>query len=265
MMKCTMVFSLTTALSNANAPVHRTGGWSESHFIDNASFTQVRTLFEALCQERALLLPTGASITGQRYQLINPIGASQSQATLFPGASGLQTDVPQMALLCRVPTIGARNISRLTLRGIPDQRVVEGEYSPSQGFNTALRRFFTQLSSFRMEGRDLAAENVPTLRIFANGVYRTQDPNAFAVNSVVRVMRAVRDVDGRTVSGTFVVQTVVDTRNGTLFDWTGGDTRGGTMRLNGIAYPQLDGANAAVSRVVVKKVGRPSAGYRGRR
>lgn len=265
MMKCTMVFSLTTALSDPNAPIHRTGGWTENHFVDNNDFSLVRLLFQGLCETRAQLLPTGASITGQRYQRVSPVGASQSTAVVYPGASGLQTDVPQMALLCRVPTVNARNVSRLTIRGIPDARVVQGEYSPSYAFNTSLRRFFTQLSQFMMEGRDLSQTAVQILFIQANGNFRTIQPHGLAVNNQVQVIRSQNETTKLYAGGKFVVTAVTDNWAGTLNGWTGGDCRGGTIRIAANAFYQLNGAAAEVSRVVVRKVGRPSVGYRGRR
>lgn len=264
MIKCTALFNLGTVPADPAAATARIGGWSESWYFDGTP-EAARTNFERLCAFRAGLMPTTAAIIGQRYQVIG--GGSATASRRFPGAAGIATDVPQMGLLCTFPGQGVANIRRLTLRGFPDGWVSGGELLPNFDFNAAFTLFALAVTSnaFRFRGRDLAA---PSARIagIAARVLTLTDPLVFIVGDYLQ-LRDVRTTTGRSVSGRYQVEATTGPTNATLR----GFPATSTVELNGFAnkytiiYPLMQPRPAiSFSRIVVKKVGRPFGGYRGR-
>lgn len=261
--KCVANFSLATNISSPLNPKRRIGGWSESLYSLQTDINFVQTLFQNWCRERAALLPIGAAITSQRYQRVSPVGASASTAVYFPGSAGTQADVPQMCLNMRAKAVGVRNVRPISFRGIPDVRVVEGEYSPSQDFEAALTVIFRRYTDFAFKGRDLDAAQAPVFTIDTNGVYFTEADNVFQVNNIVRVLKTLQST-GRVVGGRFKISVVTSPRSGTLAGWTLGDCKGGRMRVDATIYPPFLAGGIDGREITVKKVGRPTKGYRGR-
>lgn len=218
-----------------------------------------------LCTARARLLPIGSAIVGQRLQVVTPIGPSQSLSRLFPGSAFTLADVPQMALLCRVPALSANNVRRMILRGLPDARVVEGEYSPSGVFTSDLNFFFRVLGQWLFRGRDLTPQTTRLFTVSALGVFNTETPHLLAPLDIVRVSRAITAF-GQFHSQRLQVATVgPGTNGGTFTGWLGGSTSGGTVRKDAIVFPQVDPDNITIGRVITRRVGRPFVQYRGRR
>jgi hypothetical protein len=258
--KFTMLLQMNTDPVGGLASV-RVGGWSESLYQNNAGPTN-RANFLRLCQARAALLPTTASVIGQRYQQVDPVGASSTGAMRYPGdVTTLATDVPQVTLLCRAPSTETTNIRPLMLRCIPDGIVIGGEYSPNAQFRSALANYFQELGFWKFRARDLQAQSVPIIDIDALGNVNTDQPITLTVNETVQILRTT----GGTVSGgRFSIKAVTDTFNFQLRNWKGGATEGGRLRLISIIYPRIDSNNVAVSRIIVRKVGRGFFQYRGR-
>lgn len=262
--KMTMIFQLSTNVSNPNATARRQGGWSETFYRIGAFTEEQRSDFIRLCLMRAQLLPSGASITGQRYQVVDPTGASSTGSAVFPGAASLQADIPQMALLCHAPAVGARNQRRIEIRGIPDARVVEGEYSPSARFTTALQNFFTQLGLFYFKGRDLSQAQLPIWHIDDAGLVTVTEPHTYTVGNLVRLLD-VTNTSKDNVSGVYRISATTNSTQFTLMNWSGGSVNAtGKVRLEGQTYFQIQSSGITISRIVTRKVGRPSVGYRGR-
>lgn len=275
--KNTMLFGLTTRattgntaagldpvaglVSQATATPRRTGGWSESVYENRDN--PARDQFEELCKRRARLLPLGAAIIGQRYEGIVDARGSTTGGKIFVGASGLESDVPQMALLCRVPSLNSANISKLTLRGIPDVRVREGEYNPSIQFDRDLTNYFSWLSGYRFKARNLTSITIDIGGIDSGGLVTLAGNNpGFLVNNRVRVLRTMNN-DDRQLGGAFRVTGVTSTTV-QLANWANGECLGGRLRLEETIYADFDGANGSILRAVVRKVGRPFGGYVGR-
>lgn len=275
--KCTMLFQLATNLDFPSLPSRRLAGWSESWYFPGSSipsaiqFTNGIGPFgpialQGLCPARAALLPPGAAIVGQRFQVVSPTGPSQTLGQIFPGSEGEAADIPQQALLITVPSTNANNIRRSTLRGIPDARVVEGEFQNTPSFNGALNTFFNTLGNFLFRGRDLSQSTVNIVSISPLGVVTCEANIPFLVNDMVRVLRT-RTADGDLVGGRFQVASVGPGSNVfTLLAWTPPEaTTGGRVRKDAIVYVAIDSTRIAVNRCVTRRVGRPFTQYRGRR
>lgn len=272
--KVTMLFNQPSAISSPTAPVHRLGGWSESVYYDGPGgadlFTRVTGaglgFGSSLCSARARLLPVGASITGQRYQLVDPTGRTQTGGVVFPGSSGQRSDVPQMALLCSLNVVGYEKVRRLTLRGIPDANVNEGEYSPQGDFNSWVQFYFTILSAFstriNAEGRPVPLMNISALGIVSLGVQRS---GTLAIGNSVRIINT-HPTSGYPVTGVYTVNQLgpLDNQFG-VSAWGHGISLGGSVSKQSIRYALTTDVGAVVSRVVVRKVGRPFVQYVGRR
>lgn len=275
--KCTALFQLATNVDFPNNAARRIAGWSESWYYPGNSIPNAITIFAGQnlvlglsipgwCLYRAALLPGGASIIGQRYQVVNPTGPSQTVGAVFPGSEGEPADIPQQALLIYCPALGSNNVRRSTLRGIPDARVIEGEYTPSQAFSTAVTSFFAFLSNFQFRARDLSQPTFTILNITTLGVVTTEAPNTITAGQMVRVLRT-RTADGDLVGGRFQVSgtgpgNTVFTLNG----WTPAEaTTGGRVRVDAIAFPFINGGACVLGRTVTRRVGRPFTVYRGRR
>lgn len=265
--KCTMLIEARSAVSSPSVRA-RIGGWSESWYDNSSTLTDVvRARFVTLCTRRAALLPQGTQITGQRYQIVDPVGASSTGSRIYPGSAGTQADIPQMALLMRIPGQGVANHRPVYLRGLPDARVVEGEYSPSAVYTNALSLFLQALVGWNFRGRNLAAAAVPILTIDVNGVFQLETDSALGAGSMVRVLRTNLLAGGQ-FGGRFRIAAMPTARTGTLADWSAGPAVGGRLRLDSIIYPEVGPGltvDDVISRVVTKKVGRPFSEYSGRR
>jgi hypothetical protein len=275
--KCTALFQLSTNVDFPNASSRRIGGWSESWYFPGTSVTNAAFLFQGApsvaglaipgwCSYRAAILPTGAAIVGQRYQQVNPTGATQTTGQMFPGSSGLTADIPQQAVLIYCPAAGANNIRRSTLRGIPDSAIVEGEYVALAGLNNAILNWFSFLSNFQFRVRDLSQPTFTILNITAAGLVTCETPHTIAQGAMVRILRT-KTADGDLVGGRFQVATIGPLGNQlTLTNWTPAEaTTGGRIRVDAIAFPFVNAAACQIGRAVTRRVGRPFTSYRGRR
>lgn len=269
----TIIFQATSAISTPNSPVHRTGSWTESWYLNGNSIPSAISMAIqgpagganlGIVPLRASLLGLGASIIGVRFQVVDPRGPSQVIAVNYVGTATLKQDIPQMALLVRCPSIGAANVRRFTLRGIPDQYVTEGEYTPDLGFTTAFLSYVAQLTNWVFPGRDLSITPVEILAIDNTGKVTCWGNHGYNVNDKVRILRTM-DAKHKLQGGLFQVSGTGPTAiEFTVRNWVLGATTGGHVRKENKAYLQPDVANTSVSRVVTRRVGRPFAGYRGR-
>jgi hypothetical protein len=275
--KCTALFQLATNVDFPNNPTRRLAGWSESWYFAGSSIQNAQSLFQGInlvggigipgwCSLRAAMLPGGAAIVGQRYQVVNPTGPSQVTGQLFPGSSGATADIPQQAILIYVPALGANNIRRSTLRGIPDPIIVEGETAFTPAFTTALSSFFSFLQNFQFRARDLSQPTFTILNITAAGVVTCETPHTLQVGQMVRILRT-RTADGDLIGGRFQVSAIGPGNTVfTLLNWTPAEaTTGGKVRVDAIVFVPVNPAGCVAGRAVTRRVGRPFTQYRGRR
>lgn len=265
--KLTMIMQATTL-----GDVQRIGGWSESVYWDNMNSTVVRD-FLTLCQKRAALLGAQGAVVGQRYQQVNPVGGSSTGGNIFPspwpagnipgtGSTAGSSDLPQVALLCKARASGAANIRNVIIRGLPDDVVFQGRYSPWPAYNTALQDYFRELAGWQFRAHDLTQQRLPITSIDGAGVMILSQPATFAVNDVVSVQRTQ---GGSKPGGNFAVATVTSSTQFTLRGWNLGEVTGGQAQKFVVTYPIIVANGITLSRAIVRKVGRPFFAWRGRR
>jgi len=265
--KATMLITLNTNQTGASLNT-RVGGWSESWYTDRTGPDLLPRDFNRLGRLRAALLPNGARIIGQRYQQVDPKGSSSTGSIVFPGTAGIACDIPAMSLFYRARGQGVLNQRPLYIRGIPDARVVEGEYSPSNTYTQALTAFFNGLALWRFRARSLVADATPFLTIQQSaptvGTYITTIANTWAVDNIVQISGVL--VNGRKVEGQFRVSAVSTPQTGTFENWTAGNGTGGKGFFKSTFYPLVEPTSLDPNsgRIVTKKVGRPFGQFRGR-
>jgi len=271
--KVTLLMQIVTGSTPWSIEQQRIGGWSESVYYDGPSVSDLYakvigptgTGSPSLCSARAGMLPTQGRIVGQRFQFLDPLGPSKSLSQGFSGGSSQSTDIPQMALLCKVPATDSPNIRNLILRGIPDSQVQYGEYVPDSTYRAAVTRYFTAFSMFRFRANVPANLDQTIISISSGGVaYLYFGPLTVSAGSIIKLNRVVL-ANGSTFSGQVVVESVGPGANELkIKDWTMGATTGGKWNIPNTAYPAVDASNITISRIITRKVGRPSVGYVGR-
>lgn len=265
MFKLTMIFQMTSQ-PIGGAAVQRTGGWSESIYAETLS-TANRVHFDNLMKARAALLPVNAAIVGQRYQEVDPPGASSTSATKYPGtatiasAAGQGADVPQMTLLCRTRT-NLPNVRSTYLRAIPDANVVGGEFTPGSTYGGLLQKYFSELTGWQTRGRNLAGALYPIFAISSGGLLSFEAAVTLTTPVMVQVLQSTA-TNGIRYGGRFKATGQPTTSSAQLEGWDFPATSGGKVRVQNIIYPVM--TTTDISRIIVKKIGRAPFQYRGRR
>lgn len=262
--KFSMVFRYLSGSDTSPVP-QDAAGWTESVYETSLS-TANRSAFNALCIARARLLPQGTFIIGQRFQQVDPVGSAQTAVVNYPGGVGenFRADIPQMALLLRLRSSGVNNVRSYHVCAIPDAQVSLGQYRPVDTFRVLMGLFLDQLNGWKFRGADLAQAKAPVLSVTALGVVTFGSDLVLAVNDQLKILNAI-DTNGNRVGGIFRVNAATSLRSVTLGNWKGGVTTEGTGQKYIPIYPTIVGARESISRIVTRKVGRPSGGYRGRR
>jgi hypothetical protein len=272
--KLTTLFQYASNVGLPNAPIHRTGGFSESWYYTGASANDAVTFAQngangipGLWPARAALLPTGSSIVGYRSQVLSPaVGPTQSGAINFPGPSTYVADQPQAALLLKVPGVGVSNIRRIKLKAIPDAQITQGEFSPTADYLATLNAFIASLVTWQFQGRDLAQPATRIVSITGPEPYSVlfEANVAFAVNDFVRINRAL-DSSKNLRGGRFMVTAVAGGNSISIRGWPYGNCTLGKGRKDLTIYPTVNVGQTNYQRIVTAKVGRPFLAYHGRR
>lgn len=267
--RLTLLLQNTTDPQDREAASPHTGGWSESWWA-NAILPLGASGITALVQKRAALLPKEASVVGKRVGLYNLSGnkllpqGSATAKVLAPGSGGRPCDLPQVALEMSGTATGAANKSRFVLRCMPDEIMVRGEYQPGSTFKGLVTQFCNEIASqgWGFIGRDLAQPAFRVLAIAAGVVTLDGDAGGVVNTSYLRLNR-VFDNNENPVKGAFRITA----KAGNNYTLAGLDpaivaAASGTARIDLVTW--LDFATVVPSRAVVKKIGRPFEGYRGR-
>lgn len=259
--KATMIFQQTSNAGGTAANT-RSGGWSESLYWQGSDLALLKQQFLQLCNIRSWMLSNAGLIVGQRYQRIDPLGAAFSSGQRFSGNIQL-SDQPQVAITFTVPGLGVPNARRFTLRGIADARVQEGEYVPSAAFTGNLAAFVRKLGNFCFRAKNQVIDKIPLSSVAADGTFVLQQPLTYALNDYLNLSEVLISTNYR-VGGRFHVKTRTDDQHGIISGWIYPAGTGGFVKLDELIFPGFD-FNAEVTPIAcVRKVGRPSSGYRGR-
>jgi len=265
----TIIFQMSTAPTDRAAATVHTGGWSET-FWSGSPFDATSVFFQALLTARAAMLPKQASIVGYRFanfdfvgNKIYPLGSTTGRLQKA-GNAGFETDIPQMALMLSGAASGAPNQSRFALKCIPDGQVLQGEYQPTTAFRAHVSNYALTVvnGAWRFIGRDLSQPSQRVQSIVGQVVTLSGLIGAVVGTDYMRLNR-VHDTLGNPVTGTYRivahdgagVYTVQGMPNVTVLN-------SGSARVDKITTYQY--ASVVPSRIVTRKVGRPSEAYRGR-
>lgn len=268
--RITLVFSLTTDPLNRAVATAHTGGWTESLWTD-FNFPIWNTPLSNLMTARQAMLPFTASITGyraaqydiQKNKLI-PRGAF-SVTSFRTGNSLWKTDLPQAALQIKMYNANQPNTSSPWLRGMPDDVLIGGEYSGNVIFTPMLTNYINQLigGAWGFMGRDLSQETVRVNAMAGATLTAAEVIPGVAVGDYIRLNR-VYDSIRRPVVGAFQV-TAINAKVYTLDPAPGATVTepSGLVRKDLLRFLSI--GSSRLHRAGIKKVGRPSQGYRGRR
>lgn len=242
------------------------GGFSESVYAPSGPSVNL-TLFREYCFARASLLPTGAFISGIRVQQVDPSSSSQTFTANYQGGTALgpsPQDIPQMALLLRVRSRDTNNVRSMRIAALPDSQVQFGEYRPTGLFPGAMSAYLSALSGWRFRAQDLSQPIYRVKTISAAGDMVLIDPYTATVGATVKLKRTT-DSFMNVKGGKYVIDSITDTTHMHLQAWNLSACTGGVIQPFVIIYPLIAADNSSISRAVVRKIGRPLLGYRGRR
>ena len=259
------------------------GSWTEMMWWDSddlagaiTALTQGSGGLPAYFPSRAALLPQNAAIIGARFYS-GGAGKGQTRAYAYAGQGTYPNDIPQMALLIKAGPSAWPVVRTFSARCIPDQFVLQGEFSPTPAYANLIATYFQALGNFSFYGRDTTAPVAKVVSI--TGVAQAGPPaipigtvsvdqpvQPFAVGQMAIISRTV-DFNGisqsitKKITGIGPQAWMFQLENWTLGQCTGGSV---TVKLPKALYA-MNPANTGVSRVVVRKIGRPIEVYHGRR
>lgn len=268
--KVTLMFNAVT-LNSAGAP-ERSAGFSESYYSDQPLDSSLLSRnWTNLCEKRANLLPANVSIIGSRYQTVDPVGASRQFDNKYVGNSTAACDLPGVALQWTVRSANTPNQRNLILRGTPDGRVANGEYSPSSAYAAALMAFFAELTTnwkFRAIDRTVLPQRIIDI---TGGLMTTPQAHGLVVGNTVNIMSTFVGTDpGVKTSYSAFVRAVPTVTTATLIPIDAHvlpTSTGGRVRKVGIIYPTFSITNGEIQTptAIHRKAGAPFKKFRGRR
>lgn len=271
-LKVTTLFNAVTVDAAGNGK--RAGGWTESWYstkaLDSAAFN---TAWTNLLRTRAALMPANVTIIGQRVQTVDPLGPARTFENVYKGPGTLQNDLPQVALQWQMNSGAGPNHRNVTLRGVPDARVVKGEYVPIADYNAALIAHFRELiDNWLMRAKDRTQPRVRIRSVTSdtpNGYQvTTQAPHGFIVGDTVQILSGLAS-NGKKYSFTARVAVVDDAMKVHVYpneDLNYGGLTGGRIQKLVISYQSvfLNTPEITDPLAVVRKVGRPFHQFHGR-
>jgi hypothetical protein len=266
--RAAFVIDFASAPTNLqDAAVHK-GGWSESMWWDYNNAPTVTG--PAWAQKRATLLPRTCRIVGMRLQQFTLVdgqfvaGATSALGIGVSGNSYWDPDLPQVSLSLKASSAGAGNVRRFNLRGVPDAQMSGGEYQPATTYKTLMTQFLDLMTSqgWSFPGKNLANASLPIIGIDA-GVLKVLNAAGLQAGNWLRFLK-VRDITGKLISGRWQILSIAG-NSITLagFDPTIAVGHVGKVRKEEYSLKVI--TDIQIGRAAVKKIGRPSEGYRGRR
>lgn len=266
--KFTMLINAGTADAASN--VIRNGGFSESWYSDlTFGGSALDRNWRALVDYRAALLPSNARVIGERLQQVDPVGPSRTYEVVRPGVNANQNDLPQMCLHWNMRSGGGANRRLVTLRGVPDARVVNGEYRSDPTYDAALQRYFGELeANWLMKGRVRTNEKLRVVGVTAPGVCTTVGDHGLEAGDAVIFLRT-RNVNGVLTKGVFYVEQALTANTFSIAAWPvigNGVITKGFLRQHEEEYFSVEIEDAEVLHpdAATRKVGSPFNRFRGK-
>lgn len=243
-------------------------GWSESVYMSGVpTDSALQTAFLNLATVRAAMLQASSSIVGARFDQISPNGPTVVLGLALTGGLSAVPDFPRLSLN-RSYADASRLYRRLwQFRGMPDSYFVQGAWSPPNSFTRILSAFEQQLfnGNFLIQGINKSINLVGVSSIDAAGNVSVYNGVTVSSGTNIQLLR-VKDAKGKTVSGSFFVESFIDAYQFKIRGWTRGACTGGQVRVLSYLYPpfNLVNNNNANSRMSTRKTGRPFFLSRGR-
>ena len=258
-MKCTFLFQQVNNPTRATT-VPRTGGWSETLYLPDGDLTTTIRRCTVLGTLRVQILGLVAGIIGLRIQAVDPVGRATTRQLNLPGKRTNDSDMPQISIFANIPSATGGYSRRLTLRGFPDARVVNGEMELTPGMAASIYAYLVAINTFAFPVKVRPATNYALFTISAGGVYNSVVNVPWVANDIVFVTGALT-TQGRRKSGRFRVQAVTDARTGTLQNWNFGEARGGMFRVQATGFAAMNSTvvDPTQFKSTTRKVGRPFA------
>jgi hypothetical protein len=263
----TLISFVTRPVDLGSAAAHA-GGWSEQVWCPTPPFSRIQAV--GFGTVRANLLPQLCTIVGLRQQIYTiagnklvPGGASVLPLNL-PGASAYTINNPQSSLALRITSAGVANVGRYTLRAVPDEVMVNGEFNGDLIYKGRIDALAAAMIAYQtgFVGRNLAAVSASCLGSDGTSMI-VANSGIFAVGDFVRFVK-IKGSTSLPVSGTFQITAILPGNKITFVGGAGSNAKpGGTIRVDGIGY--FTTAAVSIGRAGVRKVGRPFGGYVGRR
>jgi hypothetical protein len=278
-----MVLAVTTVPQDPAYAIAHSGGWSEGHW---SAALLPTAIVNAICLARAACLPAQCSVVGYKQAVysvsgnkLTPQGTSTVKK-LFAGNKTYSVDVPQAGLRMSATSAGVPNAGNFTMRGTPDEVIVNGEFNGSapygrllgtrpqiglgnagllQGYAGAL---INNATGFLGRNLTLPARKVQKI---AAGVVTLDNVAGIVAGTDFLIFKRVRDANGDPVSGSFLVTNIAGnlvTLQGLNVN-TAVNVPSGTARVDQVSFYPYSTIN--LNRAVVKKIGLPTERYRGRR
>lgn len=243
--------------------------WSENFYFDGTMPNAQRAV-SLYINARRLVSGAAVSLVSSTVVDLALPGIGDAVATntwpnLSPTILGrASSDVPQMALSFK---LSAANGSKRTflMKGIPDNVVVNGRYSPDGNYFRNCQSFQQRLvnSGFSLRVVDRDQRPVDIVGISSTGLLQTAAAQSWGTGVKIQLYRCT-DANKQGVTGVFPLVSSPDTTHFQLGQWASNPavTRG-KARLQIYTYPQIVACGTPVA--TVGKVGSPSRPYVGRR
>lgn len=271
--KVTIFFEGTT-LRDGGIGVGRKYGFTESYYFPGAPADAVKNLKgtgkllqgPGLASARAVILPTQCDIVGYRVQQVSPlpVGPSDSDTLSYRGLD-VRTDMPQVSIRVRLKGLATTNFRVQVVRCIPDEYILNGEFTPTQQFQNKVDSFVAALSGWSFKAKDKDQNKIPIIEITIAGVVETGVAHALIEGNKVQIGRGRTIASRKSFAGVFRVSKVTDATHFTIDPYLIPlIVRGGYCQKLLTIYPGIDTINSKVGKSTTKKVGRPFDVFIGR-
>jgi len=239
-------------------------GFSETWYSGLAGDALIAQM-DLISDLRRLFMASDTEIVG--YRIGQDGGRSYVVRRSYLAPAGNETgNLPVDALSCQVGVVGSPSIKRFFIHDLPDGYIANGAFNDLEaaGMNGLIKAYCDL--NFQVRYQNPAAPKAAILSIDATGNVVTTANIAVAANNSVSFLNC-HDVNGKTIRGTYIVDTVTDGTHFKVAHWPGNIVgRKGNVRLVAFLFAaaQYLGASRSIIGPSSRKVGRPFFQLRGR-